>query len=500
MTAMIGTLLSLSLLGALWFLYVVVRRLVFHPLARLPGPPLAAITGHYKTYFDVVRGGHWLRQLDRLHNKYGSVIRVGPNELHFKDRQVYDRIFSPNNHFTKDQGFYSCFGVGSSTFGATDPIHAKANRDLLAPYFDKRAMLDLESVISSTVELLGTRLTNREAPIDMFYGFRCATMDIITTHCFGRSSQLLQMPDLRTPLLVDIQDSIPLLWSMKSFPWLPVVLPWLPPWIGTGPKRQYDAFMRLHEFVSQEIAHVAKQGCGQGPKGGIPRCIYQDLITVSPLVHGKRSHTYLVDEALSLIQAGSDTIANTCIIGFFHVLNNPSIHARLTTELIRAFPDSQGPFAWSDLQKVSYLTAVIKESLRLSNGFVSPLPRVVGKDGVGLNGVDIPPGTVVSVGPSFIHSDPEIFPRPEEFCPERWLGASPSQNRYLIPFSRGPRMCLGINMAWTELYLTFGILFRKLDMVITHGPSPKEMADFVDYFVPVYGGKHLHIQAKLKDP
>lgn len=91
------------------------------------------------------------------------------------------------------------------------------------------------------------------------------------------------------------------------------------------------------------------------------------------------------------------------------------------------------------------------------------------------------------MGATFVHRNPTIFPRPREFIPERWLGEGKGYlDQYLVSFSKGPRTCLGIkyvslvcafyhagahhayflwySLAWCELYLFFGYLFRKVEM------------------------------------
>lgn len=75
------------------------------------------------------------------------------------------------------------------------------------------------------------------------------------------------------------------------------------------------------------------------------------------------------------------------------------------------------------------------------------------------------PQTVVSMGCTFMHYNENVFPDPYTFSPERWIQKQhPEMENYLVPFSRGPRMCLGINLAWCELYLILGNVFRKLDL------------------------------------
>jgi len=79
----------------------------------------------------------------------------------------------------------------------------------------------------------------------------------------------------------------------------------------------------------------------------------------------------------------------------------------------------------------------------------------------------------------FPHHDPAIFPDPEAFKPERWL-VGPSEaaelDKYLTPFSRGPRSCPAPNLAYAELYLAYASVFRKIDLVdrddVSYGTPP----------------------------
>ncbi|KAF2624983.1 cytochrome P450, partial [Macroventuria anomochaeta] len=78
----------------------------------------------------------------------------------------------------------------------------------------------------------------------------------------------------------------------------------------------------------------------------------------------------------------------------------------------------------------------------------------------------IPPGTPVGYSSYFLHRDPTIFPEPDEFRPERWLNISPLERQKLKAhansFGRGTRQCMGVRLAYAELYLTLGHMFRPL--------------------------------------
>jgi cytochrome P450 len=71
----------------------------------------------------------------------------------------------------------------------------------------------------------------------------------------------------------------------------------------------------------------------------------------------------------------------------------------------------------------------------------------------------------VSAPAWFVHHDQSIFPEPDVFKPERWEGEQAKQlEKYLVPFSKGPRMCLGFNLGWAELRMIFAHTYRKFDM------------------------------------
>jgi len=350
----------------------------------------------------------------------------------------------------------------------------------------------------------------------MFLAFRCTAMDIIATYCFARCDNSLDADDFHDPLLINIQRTISFFWVINLLPFLVPVVATLPQKLAARFDSRFLAFIKLRNMITAQIDVILND---RDFLENDNWTIYHRLLSgthedTQSFIPSRRD---LCDEALSLLQAGSDTVGNTCTIGTFYVLNDQAIHSKLCKELQEVWPDRSAQLSYTTLEKLPYLTAVIKESLRMSHGIVTPLPRVVGPPGATIAGFNVPASvrsipnqsppdlallttiqTIVGVSATCLHDDDMIFPKPHLFSPERWM--QPNSRRletHLIPFSKGPRMCLGINLAWCELYLIFGNVFRKLDMEI-YNTTVEDFRRFKEFFIPVYLGRQFHVLAKEK--
>ena len=143
---------------------------------------------------------------------------------------------------------------------------------------------------------------------------------------------------------------------------------------------------------------------------------------------------------------------------------NPRHRTRLFTELLTAIPDAKVIPTLQDLEQLPYLTAIILEGLRISHAASHRLLRSFPDRALTYGQTTIPPGTIVSMSAIHLHEDPIIFPDPLEFKPERWLVHDQQRlRRYLVPFSKGSRACLGMNLAYAELYLSIALIFRRYE-------------------------------------
>ncbi|KAF5359444.1 hypothetical protein D9756_002939 [Leucocoprinus leucothites] len=482
---------ALSVAGGLSAAALAVYRLYFHPLSKFPGPPLAAVTDYYATYVDLWKNGQTVPQLEKLHKIYGPVVRYRPNMVHFSDPQAYYDIYGMGKKMSKWAAFYDCFHEQESSFGLTDPKAAKKRRDVILPLFSRRAILKLESLIQHSIDRLITALgpyADSGRTADLHLGLHSTTVEIITQYCHANPVKCLDDPEFKHPTLMSIMDTEGLFFWIHHFPFLA-------PFIFHMPDFLKSPGMLAAANLSRRIANQV-DGLLTDPSSleyVEHETIYHHLLSTE---NGRAPPTRksLLDEGGVLIAAGSDSVGNACSVGIFHVLSNPDIHERLVNEIKEAWPEKDTPMGVQALEKLPYLTAVIKEALRFSHGVVSPLPRVTGAESI-IAGHTVPAGSVVAMGNTFMHKNPAVFTNPDKFDPNRWLDNKELDN-FLIAFSRGPRMCPGINLGWVELYLILGNIFRKLELK-NSGTTERDM-QFRAFLAPKFDG-HLKVTVRQRE-
>lgn len=112
----------------------------------------------------------------------------------------------------------------------------------------------------------------------------------------------------------------------------------------------------------------------------------------------------------------------------------------------------------------------------------------------------IPPGTPASITTLSVHANKIIFRNPLVFDPERWLGdEGRERRRFQFAFGRGGRICLGIEMAYAELYLLTAALVRQFDMELWETEEKDVAAFFHDYQVamPELGSQGLRARVAM---
>jgi cytochrome P450 len=112
--------------------------------------------------------------------------------------------------------------------------------------------------------------------------------------------------------------------------------------------------------------------------------------------------------------------------------------------------------------------------------------------GATISGKSIPGGTIVGIANIFVHMSGAVFEDPEAFNPDRWLGKdAKALEPWLVAFGKGPRSCLGSNLAWCDMYIAFATLLRRFEMKLD-GTTIDDLV-WRDCFTPHYYRRHLRV-------
>ncbi|PYI27674.1 cytochrome P450 [Aspergillus indologenus CBS 114.80] len=468
-----------------WLVLRTIYRLCFHPLKNTPGPKLAAISHLYEFYYDIIKGGQFIYEIKRMHDQYGPIVRINPREVHVIDPDFYDEIYaSGSRKRDKDPRFVPTFTLPTSMIATVGHDHHRFRRGLLANYFSRRSALELVPLVEERVlklmdRLDGFRQSQRIARLDdAFAGFAA---DVITSHSYGQRFGFLEDETFRCNIRQAVGEITALSHYNLFFPRVVRVIEqvplWLLAWLQPGKSSLYD-LQRTVFAQSQES--MAKRASGLE----VRRSVFTSLTD---------------PKGFLVLAAGTETTGRVLTIAAFHLAHSPEIRDRLRDELKQVMPTPQSAVGFPELEKLAYLTAVINEALRLASPLTIRLPRVAPDETLKYKDHVIPPGTPMSCSSYLMHRNPSLFPDPERFDPERWLNGSEQDrrlNRYLTPFTRGSRICLGINMAYVELYLALAHLVRRFDWEL-HETTPEDVRIVSDFILGGTRRGDIKVDAKI---
>ncbi|TVY53301.1 Cytochrome P450 monooxygenase sdnH [Lachnellula cervina] len=459
--------LALLAVITVYSVYHVIYNLFFSPIAGFPGPKLAAATGWVEFYYDYFKQGAYIYEIEKMHKKYGPIVRINPEELSLHDPTFYNEIYCIESKRRTDN--YNHFGKGidfdGSHFLTTDHDAHRRRRKPLEPYFSRKGVMQLEkSVLHETVRKLEKRLQALEGTgnvVRLDYVFTAYTGDVIGKVCCEDREEFLEDPEFAPywyELLHSIIKSIPL---FMGLPWIINIVNLIPESVITWADPRSKKMIEYKQLTNRHI-EIAKSQKLQGTESKSEKPSLLRYLVNSDLPESELSVERLSKEAQVLLGAGTVSTARTLDFICYYILANKDIQTKLQDELrdIMANYPQQIP-SFVQLEKLPYLTSLIKEGLRLSFGNMHRLPRVSPDVAIQYKQWTIPPGVPVGMSAYLQHVDPSAYENPFKFDPDRWMGEpSPLLARNYVPFTRGSRNCLGMNLAYAEMYLALAVLFR----------------------------------------
>ncbi|EXJ81909.1 hypothetical protein A1O1_07976 [Capronia coronata CBS 617.96] len=424
----------------------------------------------YEFYYDVILGGQYTFRIMELHKQYGPVVRINPRELHFYPPHFYEEIYAGPTR-RRDRWEYYTKGFGMPGAGASTNPHDlhKARRAALSPFFSMQSVRNLQAVIEEKANLLmkrfktfGESAPGDTKPVNLEIAFAAYAYDVVMEYSFARSDHHLEAADFEPWMHNAAIGTSSLGQIAKNMYWFFWLILHIPDWLA----RRLDANgesscpMWLGD-INTQIENI-RSGLNSSHKTASHPTIFHEIL-YSSLPEVEKRTSRLADEGATVVSAGTVTTAWTLPVTVFHLLSNPDVLRKLKTELYDAIPVPTKSTPLPVLEQLPYLTGVIQEGLRLSYGICTRLERIAPDETLTFKDGDkvwtVPPGTPVSMTSVLIHQNPDIFPQPFEYRPERWV-ENPRLDKYLVAFSKGKMQCLGINLAYAELYVMLAKLFR----------------------------------------
>ncbi|KAJ6570120.1 cytochrome P450 [Mycena vulgaris] len=475
-------------IGSLMTSIVLYRLSPFHPLSKYPGPILCKVS---KLWFaGVAMKGKQHLYYSELHQRFGDVVRIGPNELSFRDVNAIVPMMGSKG---MPKGPWWDGRVPENRevrplLALRDPDEHARRRRAWNRAFSTPALKDYEVLIDARISQLVDILTTKVGTsVDLSKWLGWLSYDIMNDVMFSGGGDSMQTEDRDTSRLLGNAQPMALL--MSHLPWIGELYLWLP---GMG--QGLRAFRK----------YAAQRASERKARGSHHKDVFYHLIDEAGLEPTPPSNAQIISDGGLAIIAGAETTSTTLSHIIWFLLSNPAAYRRLQAEV-----DDPKRNTWvpASQARMPYLNAVINEALRLFPAVLSGSQRapLIGSGGqtIGISvreGRFVPEGTSAVVHTYSLHHDPRYFsPFPDTFLPERWL--APEDQKTLeprifgefevihntaafIPFSVGPSNCVGRNLAYQEMRMVVCTLISKFNMRFEEGFDVNSWEeDMLDFFV-----------------
>ncbi|RIB14061.1 cytochrome P450 [Gigaspora rosea] len=453
--------------------------LYLSPLSKLPGPPVSnLILGHYTSILNNKQG----ETFTHLIKKYGGIFRyhvlLNKPYLSISDQKLVQQIlitrayefpkFFLNKILTKEL-------VGESISFAQGYAHKK-QRKMMNPSFSIAAVKEMVPLLvqaghnlkDNWMKQIGNKKGERititklipKITLDIIglvgfnYEFNSTTTDSELARAYH--SIVSAGGEIVSPLLIELIDYFPFIRNIPT----------------DFAKKRCDAVKNINNISNQLIAEKKNATIRGKDFLSLLMQANEGLPADEQLTHDE-----LVGLVMTILFAGHETTSTSLTWSLYYLAKNPDMQDRLRKEILEVFTDRNNFPTFDEIDNLKYLDCVYKEILRIMPPIPS-LTRYNKKDEI-MNGYVIPKGTPLMIPIYAIHHDPSIWgDDAEHFNPSRWLDPeikSKITNCNYLPFGAGPRSCLGMRMAYSELKIILFIIIRNFEFRLVKGFTFKKI-------------------------
>lgn len=461
MTLVIVAVATVGVALLIHYVYSICYSLFLGPLARIPGPKSFALTKWRLAYEDYM--GSRTRKIHALHREYGPVVRVGPDEVAFDSLSALRMIYGAGSGFERTPFYHMFSAYGRlNMFSFSSSKQHGERKKLVANAYAKSVILKgenarmIETKAGKYMELL--RREGRQT--DLFPTLHYFSLDNITEFIYGDfgKTACLDGVEKDRALLHDVMAP-----GSRKLAWFNVHHPKFTAWLysRTG----------ILEYIAQQFYPVQKpipytgiklhamKSCQKFSSASAEqRARESSLISklwkhhISEAGPNGLDDLDIASECADELDGGTDTTSDTLMFAIWSLSRpgNEHFQERLIRE-VQSLPEdalnADGIPRAEAADKLEYVDAVIKETLRLYAPIPASEPRSSPKD-VTIDGYLIPARTTVAISPYSLHRNADVFKDPSSFNPDRWIDSSEEDiaemKRLYWAFSSGGKMCIGM--------------------------------------------------------
>lgn len=451
---------------------MIIYRLFFHPLRHFPGPILARVS----KFWHVFRLSALQNQLllEDLHQQYGDIVRIGPNEVAVFRADGVPAVHGPNSKCIK-ASWYDMLQKDRSIHATRKPRLHQARRRIWDQGFGTKALLSYQERVKAKVELLAQNIGRSIGqPIDcrqlfLFFGF-----DVMGDIAFGEGFGMLESNKPHAVMNI-MRSGIYVLGRLSPVSWFITILASLP-----GANADWA---KLERFSEEQVTKRSKLERDESD-------VMSKLIDAArdPNDKNKIDMHWLSGDALVIIIAGSDTVSAALTFLFHHLALLPQHVHQLREELSKVdITDNR------QLQQLRHVNAVINETLRLYPPVPTALLRQTPPEGLRVGERYIPGNVTISTPLWSLARLESSYTRASEFLPERWYPGSGmiKDQKGFAPFLSGTHSCLGKQLALIELRLALARLVTSYDFHFSDTRERSKEVTVQDCFTALPGSLQL---------
>ncbi|EFX88345.1 hypothetical protein DAPPUDRAFT_311474 [Daphnia pulex] len=484
-----------ALVGLLAGYYCVWSRSRFVRLIdALPGPKTLPLLGNIldllKYSTDRRLCVDWIKQNGYIFRTWIGYFPV----VHVSHHELLEPILSNQNNITKTDEYK--FSLPENCLGVLTGDEWRHRRRLLTPAFHYKILdgfMDSinEKSFASTAkmeEILGTAGSQE---INIFPIMVKLTFDVLCETFMGKNAWNEEDTNTSYAENVEGMEHIFMERAVRK-PWLRIDWIYKLTPLYRKQKQYSSSFNTFHDKVIRERREFHRRNAEKYAAISQPvlnnnaddeevnflqpkeRLAFLDLLLKISKENPELDDKAIGDEISLFMPAGVDPTSSTITWFLYLVAKHPEHQKSVTQELDLIFGDSDRPVTAHDLTRLKYLECCIKETLRLYPSL--PVVARYLTEEVQVGDYTLPKGLTVLINIFMTHRNPEVYPDPDAFKPERFLpenciGLHPYA---YIPFSAGPRNCIGQKFAMLEIKISLANILRRLRFAHSDMSGPVE--------------------------